>query len=113
LRDFEKGNLSMTPEQNEQLRRELGQFDAVFIEDDDHGGYGVRRNFDATKVKRLETWEGEGGTATRRTARALSGSALPAFKRVCSCRRKSRSYHSLRVGSVVTVVRSWRVIAER
>ena len=24
---------------------------------------GVRRMFDATKVKRLETWEGEGGTA--------------------------------------------------
>jgi ribosome-binding protein aMBF1 (putative translation factor) len=62
VREFEKGNLTLTPEQNEQLRRALGQFGVVFIEDDDHGGYGVRRKFNATKVKRLETWEGEGGT---------------------------------------------------
>ena len=63
VRDFEKGNAPLTPEQNQQLRRALGQFGVVFIEDDDHGGYGVRRKFNATKVRRLETWEGEGGPA--------------------------------------------------
>ena len=51
------------PERDQHLRRTSGQFGVVFIEDDDHGGYGVRRNFNTTKVKRLETWEGEGGPA--------------------------------------------------
>src|SRR4051812_5316650 len=63
VRDFEKGNEPLTPEQNWQLRRALEQFGVVFIADDDHGGYGVRRKFNATKIKRLETWEGEGGPA--------------------------------------------------
>lgn len=64
VRDFEKGNAPLTPEENQHLRRALGQLGVVFIEDDDHGGYGVRRKFNATKIKRLETWEGEGGTAS-------------------------------------------------
>jgi hypothetical protein len=63
VRDFEKGKLSLTPEQNGQLRRALEKFGVVFIDDDDQGGYGVRRKFNATKITRLETWEGEGGTA--------------------------------------------------
>ncbi|MGM0931125.1 MAG: XRE family transcriptional regulator [Actinomycetota bacterium] len=63
VREFEKANQTLTPEQNWQLRRALEQFGVVFIADDDHGGYGVRRKFNASKIKRLETWEGEGGPA--------------------------------------------------
>lgn len=63
VRTFEKGNPSLTGEQQSRLRRALEEFGVAFIDDDDHGGYGVRRKFNAAKVGRLETWEGEGGPA--------------------------------------------------
>lgn len=63
VRAFEKGNQPLTAEQADRLRRALEHFGVVFIADDEHGGYGVRRKFNAAKVRRLETWEGEGGPA--------------------------------------------------
>lgn len=63
VRAFEKGNQPLTAEQAGRLRRALEEYGVVFIDDDEHAGYGVRRKFNAAKVRRLETWEGEGGPA--------------------------------------------------
>ncbi|MBM6622435.1 XRE family transcriptional regulator [Micrococcaceae bacterium RIT802] len=63
VRAFEKGNQPLTADQAGRLARALEQYGVVFIPDDEHGGYGVRRKFNAAKVGRLETWEGEGGPA--------------------------------------------------
>ncbi|GAB3271949.1 XRE family transcriptional regulator [Arthrobacter pigmenti] len=63
VRDFEKGNRPLAAEQQRRLRRALEEYGVVFIPDDDRGGYGVRRKFNTSKVRRLETWEGEGGAA--------------------------------------------------
>lgn len=63
VRSFEKGNQPLAPEQAARLRRALEEHGVRFIPDDDHAGYGVRRKFNASKVRRLETWEDEGGPA--------------------------------------------------
>jgi hypothetical protein len=39
----------------------LTHFGARFIPESDRGGVGVRRKFTRTKVRMIETWEGEGG----------------------------------------------------
>ena len=63
VRAFEKGNQPLAADQLRHLRRALEEHGVVFIPDDDQGGYGVRRKFNSSKVRRLETWEGEGGPA--------------------------------------------------
>lgn len=63
IRAFEKGNQDLTLEQNAMLRHALEQYGAVFVEEDEDAGRGVRRKYNASKVRRLETWEGEGGPA--------------------------------------------------
>lgn len=61
VRNLEKGNAPLSPEDNERLRRALEEHGVVFQAEDDHGGYGVRRKYNSSKIQRLETWEGEGG----------------------------------------------------
>lgn len=63
VKDFEKGRHSLAADQLRHLRRALEEHGVVFIADDEQGGYGVRRKFNSSKVRRLETWEGEGGPA--------------------------------------------------
>lgn len=63
LRQFEKGNQPMAAEPAARLIRALEHYGAVFIPDDEQGGYGVRRKYNAAKVRRLEAWEDEGGPA--------------------------------------------------
>lgn len=63
IRAFEKGNHELTPQQNARLRHALEHYGAHFIEEDDEGGYGVRRKYNSEKVGRLQAWEGEGGPA--------------------------------------------------
>ncbi|WP_420112767.1 hypothetical protein [Pseudactinotalea sp.] len=61
LRGFERHSASLTDDEKERLVDALLFFGVVLFPDDDRGGYGVRRKFSASKVKRLEVWEGEGG----------------------------------------------------
>lgn len=64
LRDFEKGNDSLDPEQLAALRLALENHGAVFIADGlDGRGHGVRLKYSAAKVEKIESWEGEGGFA--------------------------------------------------
>ncbi|WP_417217795.1 XRE family transcriptional regulator [Arthrobacter sp.] len=63
LREFEKGNQPLAAEPAASLLRALEHFGVAFIPDDEQGGYGVRRKYNAAKVRRLETWEDEGGPA--------------------------------------------------
>lgn len=64
LRDFEKGNAGLGPQELASLQLALESLGAVFIADGEHGqGYGVRLKFSASKVEKIETWEGEGGLA--------------------------------------------------
>ncbi|WP_372698886.1 XRE family transcriptional regulator [Arthrobacter sp. JSM 101049] len=63
VRAFEKGKEPLAADQLRHLRRALEEHGVVFIPDDDQGGCGVRRKFNSSKVRRLETWEGEGGPA--------------------------------------------------
>ncbi len=64
LRDFEKGNAGLEDAELDALQTALERFGALFIADGADGrGHGVRLKFSATKVEKIETWEGEGGLA--------------------------------------------------
>jgi len=64
VRDLENGNATITADESAALRSALEQLGAVFIADGDGGrGHGVRLKFSATKVEKIESWEGEGGFA--------------------------------------------------
>ncbi|WP_139417917.1 XRE family transcriptional regulator [Agromyces laixinhei] len=61
VRRFEKGGEALSLDEQERLLAVLESYGVVFIDEDSVGGYGVRRKFTDAKVRRLETWEGEGG----------------------------------------------------
>lgn len=61
VRDFEHRGFALAPDANEKLRAALEQFGAAFFDEDDRGGYGVRRKYNASKTRQLGRWEGEGG----------------------------------------------------
>lgn len=63
VRDFEHRGIALDPESNDRLRSALEEHGVVFFDDDDHGGYGVRRKYSASKVRQLQRWEAEGGPA--------------------------------------------------
>ena len=61
VRDFERGRTTLDAATTERLRRALEGFGVVFIAEDPAFGAGVRKKFNSLKVRRLETWENEGG----------------------------------------------------
>lgn len=61
VRDFEHRGLALAPNDNKKLRVALEEFGAVFFDEDDQGGYGVRRKYNSSKIRQLGRWEGEGG----------------------------------------------------
>ncbi|AOP55093.1 MAG: XRE family transcriptional regulator [Brevibacterium aurantiacum] len=63
LRDFEKGRDDLTELQEHRIREALEEFGAKFVHDESQGGYGVRLKFNRAKVRAIERWEDEGGTA--------------------------------------------------
>jgi hypothetical protein len=63
LKDYEKGREDLTAEQERRLVLALEQYGARFIPDGKDGGYGVRLKFGRAKVRAIERWEDEGGTA--------------------------------------------------
>ena len=63
LKNFERHRADLVAGEKLRLRQTLEVFGVLFIPEDDQGGYGVRRKFTRTKVKRLENWENEGGPA--------------------------------------------------
>lgn len=63
VRDFEHRGFALDPGANKKLRAALEEFGAVFFDEDEHGGYGVRRKYTAAKARQLGRWEGEGGPA--------------------------------------------------
>ncbi|MGP9539577.1 hypothetical protein ACT3SP_16350 [Brachybacterium sp. AOP43-C2-M15] len=65
LRRVERGNHSLTDEEELRLRRALEDFGVELLPaDDDAGhGYGVRQKFTHRTAVRVENWENEGGPA--------------------------------------------------
>ncbi|GAA1149625.1 XRE family transcriptional regulator [Nesterenkonia lutea] len=63
VRDFEHRGFALDPAANRKLRAALEEFGAVFFDEDDLGGYGVRRKYNAAKTRQLTRWESEGGPA--------------------------------------------------
>lgn len=63
VRDFEYGHIDLDEEENARLRKALEDLGAVFIDEDEQGGHGVRLKFNSGKVRVLERWENEGGPA--------------------------------------------------
>jgi hypothetical protein len=63
LKDYEKGRDDLTAEQERRLILALEQYGARFIPDGRDGGYGMRLKFGRAKVRAIERWEDEGGTA--------------------------------------------------
>ena len=61
VRGFEQSRLSLQTEEKARLKESLEHFGAMFIDEDDQGGYGVRRKYPREGFMRLNTWEGEGG----------------------------------------------------
>lgn len=61
VREFEHGRTALGQESTARLRRALEGFGVVFIAEDPGFGAGVRKKFNSLKVRRLETWENEGG----------------------------------------------------
>ncbi|AGS33536.1 hypothetical protein B841_00265 [Corynebacterium maris DSM 45190] len=63
IEDFEHGQAELDDAQQEQLRTALEELGADFLPEDADHGYGVRRRYNARKVRALNKWEGEGGPA--------------------------------------------------
>lgn len=64
LREFERGNISLSDAECAALRAALERLGAMFLADGPSGrGYGVRLKFSRVGTKRVETWEDEGGLA--------------------------------------------------
>lgn len=61
VRSFERGEADLTGEQKAHLVASLEKYGALFIPEDEEAGYGVRRKYTRTTLRRLNTWEGEGG----------------------------------------------------
>jgi hypothetical protein len=61
VQGFERYTVALTDAEQLRLRNSLEEFGAVFIAEDDEGGYGVRQKFNNKRIKAIETWEGEGG----------------------------------------------------
>jgi transcriptional regulator with XRE-family HTH domain len=64
LREFERGRRRFDNAQQQRVREALQSYGVVFIDEDEAGGYGVRRRHTVEKVRRLESWEGEGGSVS-------------------------------------------------
>lgn len=60
---FEQGQAELDDAQQDQLRTALEELGAEFLPEDADNGYGVRRRYNARKVRALNKWEGEGGPA--------------------------------------------------
>ena len=63
LKRFEKGLEDLTEQQETRLHEALQEFGAQIIPDNTVAGYGVRLKFNRAKVRAIERWEEEGGTA--------------------------------------------------
>ncbi|MGJ9374266.1 hypothetical protein [Nesterenkonia sp. CF4.4] len=63
VRNFEHRGFALSPDANKRLRRALEEFGVVFFDEDDRGGYGVRRKYNSSRVRQLTRWEDEGGRA--------------------------------------------------
>ncbi|MBO0594978.1 XRE family transcriptional regulator [Nesterenkonia sp. E16_7] len=63
VRGFEHRGSGLDQDSRRKLRSALEEFGAVFFDEDDQGGYGVRRKYNAAKTRQLDRWEGEGGPA--------------------------------------------------
>lgn len=63
VRDFEHRGFGLDLEAKNKLRVALEGFGAVFFDEDDQGGYGVRRKYNSSKTRQLGRWESEGGPA--------------------------------------------------
>lgn len=61
VRDFEHGRTALGPDALRRLRRALEAYGVIFLDEDARFGAGVRKKFNSLKVRRLETWENEGG----------------------------------------------------
>lgn len=61
VRNFERGKIHLSAEEKLKLRASLEKYGALFIEEEEHAGYGVRRRYPRSSLMRLNTWEGEGG----------------------------------------------------
>lgn len=61
VRDFEHGRTALDSDSTRRIRRALEGFGVIFIAEDDGFGAGVRKKFNSLKVRRIETWENEGG----------------------------------------------------
>lgn len=61
IREYERGVGALDAAEVQALTDALTYFGARFIPESDRGGVGVRRKFTRTKVRMIETWEGEGG----------------------------------------------------
>lgn len=63
IRDFEGKLTTLDGQATAALMQALEQFGAQFIDDDSHGGKGVRLKFNATESARIDRLENEGGQA--------------------------------------------------
>lgn len=63
VRGFEKGG-TLSDDEKLRLREFLEKYGALFIPEDETAGYGVRRKYTREKLKKLNTWEDEGGSAS-------------------------------------------------
>lgn len=61
VRRFEQGG-TLPNDAKVRLKAALEKYGALFIEEDEHAGYGVRRKYPRERFMRLNAWEGEGGS---------------------------------------------------
>jgi len=63
IRDFETKLAKLDVQAANAVKQALEHFGAQFIEDDSHGGQGVRLKFNVTETARIDRLENEGGQA--------------------------------------------------
>lgn len=61
VRNFERGKIDLPLEAKARLKETLERYGALFIPEEEHAGYGVRRRLPREGYMKLNVWEAEGG----------------------------------------------------
>jgi hypothetical protein len=61
VRSFEQGKIGLTNDEKARLKASLEKYGALFLDEEETVGYGVRRRYPREGLMRMNAWEGEGG----------------------------------------------------
>lgn len=65
VRGFEQSTHGLSQDEKARLKASLEKYGALFLDEEERVGYGVRRRYPREGLMRMNTWESEGGHPPR------------------------------------------------